>query len=145
VDARIDFFAVGFDPAQVEQMEKRSNRLQQELWKNIVAVSQSDRTPMAVACMNSLNEVIDIDGERLAALENRIPPTVWMLIFVVALIAVFTRGLTLRRRFWLTLVLAPMTIAIVVGLVADLDTSRGGLIRVGQGPLYRLKADIQPR
>lgn len=73
VDARIAFFAVGFDPAQIEQAEKRSNHLQQELWKNMVAVSQSDRTPMAVACMNSLNEVIDIDSERLAALENRIP------------------------------------------------------------------------
>jgi len=124
---------------------KRSNSIQQELWKNIVAVSQSDRTPMAVACMNSLNEVIDIDSERLAALENRIPATVWILIFIVAMIALFTRGLTLKRRFWLTLVLAPMTIAIVVGLVADLDSSRSGLIRVEQGPLYRLKADIQGR
>jgi len=95
--------------------------------------------------MNSLNEVIDIDSERLAALENRIPATVWMLIVVVALIAVFTRGLTLKGRFWLTLILGPMTIAVVVGLVADLDSSRGGLIRVDQGPLYRLRADIQPR
>jgi len=145
VDSRIYFFAVGFDSAEVDKAAKRSSSLQQELWKNMVAVSQSDRTPMAVAFMNSLNEVVDIDSERLAALENRIPSTVWVLIFAVAVIAVFTRGLTLKRRFWLTLVLAPMTIAIVVGLVADLDSSRGGLIRVDQGPLYRLKADIQPK
>jgi len=145
VDARIDFFRVGFDPEQVEKAAKRSSRLQQELWKNMVAVSQSDRSPVAVAFMNSLNELIDIDSERLAALQNRIPSTVWVLIFVVAVIAVFTRGLALKRRFWLTLVLAPITIAIVVGLIADLDSSRGGLIRVDQAPLYRLKADIQPK
>ena len=95
--------------------------------------------------MNSLNELIDIDSERLAALQNRIPSTVWVLIFVVAVIAVFARGLALKRRFWLTLVLAPITIAIVVGLIADLDSSRGGLIRVDQAPLYRLKADIQAK
>ena len=96
VDARIDFFAVGFDTAQVEQAVRHSGRLQQELWKNLVEVLQSDGTPVTVAFMNSLNEVIDLDSQRLAALENRIPPRVWMLITIVALIAVFTRGLTLK-------------------------------------------------
>jgi Protein of unknown function (DUF4239) len=145
VDARIDFFAAGFDPAQLEQAVRNSSRLQQELWENMVAVSQSDRTPVAVAFMNSLNEVIDLDSQRLAALQNRIPPSVWMLIIIVALIAVFTRSLALKRRFWLTLVLGPMTIAIAVGLIADLDSPRSGSIRVDQGPMYRLKADIQPK
>jgi Protein of unknown function (DUF4239) len=145
VDARIDFFVAGFDPAQVEQAVRHSSRLQQELWKNLVAVSQSDRTPVAVAFMNSLNEVIDLDSQRLAALQNRIPPRVWMLIAIVALIAVFTGGLTLKRRFWLTLVLGPMTIAVAVGLIADADSPRSRSIRVDQGPMYRLKADIQPK
>jgi hypothetical protein len=145
VDARIDFFAAGTDPARLEQAVSHSSHLQQELWKNLVAVSQSDQTPVAVAFMNSLNEVIDLDSQRLAALENRIPPRVWILITIVALIAVFTRGLTLKRRFWLTLVLGPMTIAIAVGLIADVDSPRSGFIRVDQGPLYRLKADIQPK
>ena len=145
VDARIDFFAAGFDPAQLEQAVRHSRDLQEELWKNLVAVSQSNRTSVAVAFMNSLNEVIDLDSQRLAALENRIPPSVWMLITVVALIAVCTRGLTLKRRFWLTLVLGPMTIAVAVGLIADVDSPRSGFIRVNQGPLYRLKAEIQPK
>jgi RsiW-degrading membrane proteinase PrsW (M82 family) len=145
VDARIDFFAAGFDPAQLEQAVRNSSRLQQELWENMVAVSQSDRTPVVVAFMNSLNEVIDLDSQRLAALQNRIPPRVWLLIIIVALIAVFTQGLPLKRRFWLTLVLGPMTIAIAVGLIADLDSSRSGFIRVDQGPMYRLKADIHPK
>jgi hypothetical protein len=145
VDARIDFFAAGFDPAQVEQAVRHSSRFQQELWKNLVEVLQSGGTPVAVAFMNSLNDVIDLDSQRLAALQNRIPSRVWILITIVALIAVFTRGLTLKRRFWLTLVLGPMTIAIAVGLIADVDSPRSGLIRVDQEPLYRLKADIQPK
>ncbi|HET6169487.1 MAG TPA: hypothetical protein VFE01_04860, partial [Terracidiphilus sp.] len=89
--------------------------------------------------------VIDLDSERVAALQNRIPPTVWMLIIFVALIAVFTRGLTLKRRLWLTLALGPITVAIAAGLIADLDNSGSGFIRVDQGPLYRLKADLQPK
>jgi hypothetical protein len=145
VDARIDLFAAGTDPAQVGQAVKHSNRLQQELWENLVAVSQSNRTSTAVPFMNSLNEVIDLESERLAAFENRIPLRVWMLIIVVALIAAFTRGLVLKRRFWVTLVLGPLTISIALGLIADLDSSRSGFIRVDQGPLYRLKVDIQPK
>ena len=146
VDARIDFFAAGVDPAQLEQAMSHTSSLQQELWKNMVAVSQSDRTPTAVvAFMNSLNEVIDLDSQHVAALENRIPQRVWVLITIVALIAVFTRGLTLKRRFWLTLLLGPMTIAIAVLLIADVDSPRRGFMQVDQGPLYRLKAEIQPK
>lgn len=142
VDARLGFFATGSDAAQAV---KYSNRIQQELWGNLVAVSQGDRTAMAVASMNSLNEVIDLESERVAASQNRIPPTVWMLIIFVALIAMFTRALTLKRRLWLTLALGPITVAIAAGLIADLDNSGSGFIQVDQGPLYRLKADIQPK
>jgi hypothetical protein len=145
VDARIDLFAAGSDPAQAGQAVEHSNRLQQELWENLVAVSQSNPTSAVVAFMNSLNEVIDLDSERLAAFQNRIPLRVWMLVIVVALIAAFTRGLALKRRFWLTLVLGPLTISIAVGLIADLDSSRSGFIRVDQEPLHRLKVDVQPK
>jgi hypothetical protein len=48
----------------------------------------------------------------------------------------------LPSRFWLTLILVPITIAIVVALIADLDTPGRGLIRLDQRALQRLKADI---
>jgi hypothetical protein len=92
--------------------------------------------------MNSLNQMIDLHEKRISALENRIPRGVWLLIFSVSAIAAFARGLTLSRRFWLTLVLAPLTIAIVVALIADLDTPSTGLIRLDQRAMQRLKADI---
>jgi hypothetical protein len=75
-------------------------------------------------------------------LATRIPQPVWLLIFSVSLIAVFTRGSTLTTRFWLTLILLPITIALVVALIADLDTPSRGLIRLDQHALQRLKADV---
>ena len=89
--------------------------------------------------------MIDLHEKRVSALENRIPGSVWLLIFSVSFIALFTRGLTLAGRFWLTLVLAPLTIAIVVALIADLDTPSSGLIRLDQRAMIRLKADIAAR
>ena len=47
-----------------------------------------------------------------------------------------------NERFWLTLVLAPITIAIVVAQVADLDSPSTGLIRLDQRATQRLKAEF---
>ncbi len=63
---------------------------------------------------------------------------VWLLIISNSVIVVFTRGLTLTDRFWLTLILIPITIAIVVALIADLDTPSSGLIRLDQRAMQRL-------
>jgi hypothetical protein len=64
------------------------------------------------------------------------------LILCVSAIAVFTRSSTLTSRFWLTLILVPITIAIVIALIADLDTPSRGLIRLDQRAMHRLKADM---
>jgi hypothetical protein len=86
--------------------------------------------------------MIDLHEKRVAAFENRIPQPIWMMILAVSLIAVFSRGRTLTSRFWLTLILVPITIAIVVALIADLDTPTQGLIHLDQRAMQRLKAEM---
>jgi len=143
VDARLEFLDAGLDHPRFEAALARAKRVQSELWAIVLAVTQTERTPVVVAFMNSLNEVIDLDAKRVAAGENRIPQTLWVMILCVALLATFIRGMTQQRRFWLTLMLSPLTIALVVALIAELDTPRSGLIRVDHRTLLRLKADVQ--
>ena len=102
----------------------------------------NDRTAITAVYLNSLNETIDLHEKRIASFENRVPRPVWLLIISTSLIAVFTRGSTLASRFWLGVILIPITIAIVVALIADLDTPDRGLIRLDQRSLQRLKTDI---
>ena len=142
VDARLDLDNAGSDVGRVEAAAGHSRKIQEQLWGDIVALSKTDRSAIAAAYLNALNETIDLHDKRIAALENRIPRAIWLLIFSVTLIAVFTRGVTLDRRFWLTLVLAPVTFSIVVALIADLDTPSSGLIRLDQRAMQRLKADL---
>jgi hypothetical protein len=145
VDTRLDVDAAGWDGARLSQATDRAKRIQEQLWEDVIELTKSERSAISAAYMNSLNQVIDLHEERLSSFENRIPRSVWLLIFSVSLIALFTRGLTLSGRFWLTLVLAPVTIAIVVALIADLDSPRRGLIRLDQGAMLRLKADMSSR
>lgn len=120
----------------------RSKHLPEELWSDAAAVAQSDRSVITAGYISALIATIDLHEKRAAALENRIPQPIWLMIAAVSMIAVLCRGMTLTSRFWLTLVLVPLTIAIVVGLIADLDAPSRGLIRLDQNAMQRLKADL---
>jgi hypothetical protein len=142
VDARLALDAAGFDSGKLGEASTRAKQIQAEMWKDVTELTKTDRSPIMASYMSSLNETIELDDKRLAALENRIPLTIWLMIVSVSLIAVFARGLTLARRFWLTLALAPITIALVVALIADLDTPSSGLIRLDNRAMQRLKHEI---
>ena len=142
VDARLDLDNAGLDGARFAEATSRSKRIQEELWTYSASLSQTDRSAVTAVYISSLNETIDLHEKRVAAMENRIPQSVWLLIISISVIAVFARGLTLTARFWLTLILVPITIAIVVALIADLDTPSSGLIRLDQRAMQRLKVDL---
>ena len=138
VDARL---ALG-DREQSNEAVSRSQHVQEQLWLDAAAVAQKDRSAITAVYVNSLNETIDLDAKRAAAFEYHVAQPIWILIFLISLIVGFTRGATMTSRFWLSLFLIPITIAIVVVLIADLDTPNQGLIRVDQRPLQRLKTEI---
>ena len=142
VDTRLEMNDVVHDASLYNNLLHRAKQLQENLWLDAATVARTDRSAIAAVYVNSLNETIDLHEKRVAAFENRVPQPVWLLIISVSLIAVFTRGTTLTARFWLTLILLPITIALVVALIADLDAPTRGLIRLDQRALQRVKADV---
>jgi hypothetical protein len=145
VDAHLDFDDSGLDRVRSAEAMKRIKQIQDRIWGGYVDISRSDRSPIIAAYMNSIIQMIELHEKRIAAIENRIPLAVWLLIFFVSAIANFARGLTLTRRFWLTLVLSPLTIAIVITLIADLDTPNSGLIRTDDRAMQRLQTEMRSR
>jgi hypothetical protein len=138
VDTRIQLA----DADLLDDALAKARVLHEDLWNDASTVAQQDRTAVISLYLNSLNETIDLHEKRVAAFENRVPQPVWVLVISVSLIAVFTRGATLPSRFWMTLILLPITIAIVVALIADLDTPGRGLIQLDQRALHRLRVDM---
>ena len=142
VDSRLELNDAVGDEALLNKALQHSKDLQEKLWSDAAAVAQTDRTAITGTYINSLNETIDLHDKRVAAFENLTPISIWILIFSVSMIAVFTRGLTHTSRFWLSLILVPITVAIVVALIADLDSSKRGLMRLDQQAIQRLKTDM---
>jgi hypothetical protein len=132
----------GADTFHYNEVMSRSKHIQEELWLDAATFAQNDRSAITAVYLNSLNESIDLDTKRVAAFEYHVARPIWFLILSVSLIVGFTRGATMTSRFWLTLILLPVTLAIVVALTDDLDTPSHGFIRLDQRPLQRLKAEI---
>jgi hypothetical protein len=126
----------------LDRETQRTKALKRQLWQVMLTAVQQSPTVVVTTYLQSLNAMIDLAEKRLAEFENRVPTTVWLIIFVVAVFQSFTIGFSLKRRFWFSLVLTPMVVAIVMALVADLDSPHTGMIGIRQNSMERLIHDI---
>ena len=139
-----EYAVVRRDSATVgpEQSLQPTKALQAQLWQQIVLVTQQSQTAVISAYIQTLNDTIDVSEKRLAAFENRVPRPVWIIIIVVAVFQGFAGGFSLKRKLWFSLVAAPLVIAVVMALIADLDSPHTGLIHVEQNSMERLVKDV---
>jgi hypothetical protein len=142
VAVRIDFARQTLqDRPALERHTQRTKALQRQLWQQVVAVKQENETAFILAYFRPLTGMIEVAEKRLAAFENRVPITVWLIILLVAIFQSFATGYSLKRKFWFTLVMTPVVVAVVMALLVDLDSPNTGLIRVKQSSLERLAHD----
>jgi hypothetical protein len=120
---------------------KRTAQLQSELWAEAGAVAHDAPNAITSLFISSWNDTFDLSEKRLAALENRIPVSIWIMLLSISLLTCFVIGYSARRRFWMASVISPLMIAIVMGLVADLNSDRAGLIHADYRSLVRLESN----
>jgi hypothetical protein len=135
--ARRDFATVG-----PERSLQPTKALQTQLWQQAVAVTQKSQTAVIATYILTLNDTIDVSEKRLASFENRVPRSVWMIIVIVAVFQAFAGGFSLKRKLWFSLLAAPLVVAVVMALIADLDSPHTGLIHVEQNAMERLVKDV---
>ncbi len=141
-DARLKFFVAALDTKELEAAQARSKQLQDALWQQALPVAQSAPTAITSVYIQSLNQMIDLSEESLAARENRVPGAIWFMLAFISLLACLTSGYSHRKRFLLSMLVTPLMISIVMALIADLDAPRRGLILVGQQSLERVQSDL---
>lgn len=145
VDLRLDFYAAGDDALKLAATEQSTWEVQRELWSHAVAAGQLSDTPLSASFVAALNDTIDLDAARLAALKNRIPVEVWLLLILVAGCGCWATGYgagTTGQRTVLAQVLFPLLIAVVITVLVDFSAPRQGLIRVSQESLVMLKQSL---
>jgi hypothetical protein len=142
VDTRVHGRLRANDPVAFAETVRVSDDIQRELWTHAKAAAAEAPTPVTVAFVNSLNEVIDTDAERVAAGRARIPPPVWALLLVVAGFGCFIAALRDGAddiRSHLTSLFLPILITLVISLILDLSQPLRGFISASQQPLIDLQ------
>jgi hypothetical protein len=144
---RLLFFEAGVDPVKLRSAIEHTQQLQDRLWEQAVAISRQDvRAVTSGLFLESLNEVFDLHARRLAALENRVPEVILLLLYVVAVVTIAMLGYGAglgERRSLVPAFIALFLVATILLTIIDLDRPRRGLIQVSQRSMLSLQESLK--
>ena len=136
-----------FGSGNVETTLSQANEIQSELWDLVVVEGRARATPMTALFADACNEVFDVHSERVTkGLVNRIPGPLWLVLYVVSMLAMVTVGYQLGTegsRRGIGMALLAVAFATVLVTIADLDDGFRGFLRVSNQPMELLYEDIE--
>lgn len=137
-ETRIAVVRGSSDPAEVDRLDQRTNRTQNELWQLARTVAERSPTPISGLLLSSLNEMIDLSLTNRRNFTSHVPPYILRLLLTVSVFAVgavgYGFGLVGSRQPGLSvLLLGVWTLAIV--LIIDIDRPQSGEVRIDPAPL----------
>jgi hypothetical protein len=124
----------------------RSNAIQEALWQQAKAVAAKDNAMVPTGLfLQSLNEMIDDQEKRLAALNNRLPPIIVIALYGVSIVGIgfagYGSGLEAKRSR-IPVYLTGILVAAMVLLIQDIDRPGAGFIKVSQQPMANAAATL---
>ena len=131
-------------PEKIREADNRSKQLHDLMWSQAIGLARENPNPITSIFLQTLNEMIDLHSKRLAAYRNRVPLSIYLVLFVVSIIALWLMGYYFgrrQRRRTLTIVVV-LLMASVMWLIIDLDHPMRGAIRASQESLIELYQDL---
>jgi hypothetical protein len=128
------------------QMTQRTAELQRQLWSTVQRAAITQPSALTALAAAGLNDVLNSQSYTQAAWWNRIPAAAWLLMWLIALlcngmVGYAASGATARTPL---LLLLPLLLSTAFLLIADMDSPRGGVIRVRARNLVSLSEQIAP-
>jgi hypothetical protein len=131
LDQRIAFYSTR-DEQQIRQINARTAQLQAELWTAVAVPAVARPEPVVALAVSGMNDVLNSQGYTQAAWWNRIPAAAWGLMAAIAvccnlLVGYGARSTKTEGALFLVL---PFVVSVAFFLIADIDSPRGGIVRV---------------
>jgi hypothetical protein len=138
---RIDFYESTADPSSIDAS---TSALQTQLWQSLHPLT-AQPTPISALILSGMNDVLNTQGYTQFSWNNRIPTAAWGLMIVIALFANALLGYSAQqtRPGILLLLILPALVAVSFFLIADIDSPRGGIIRIAPVNLISLSRTLQ--
>jgi hypothetical protein len=129
LDRRVAFY-LSRDESQIDHINADTANLQAELWATTAHAAAAHGTFVAALAVSGMNDVLNSQGYAQAAWWNRIPVAAWTLMGLIAIACNFMIGYGERVSNSLVLLVLPLIVSVSFFLIADIDSPRGGVIRV---------------
>jgi hypothetical protein len=132
------------DAQELRQITAETTQLQSDLWSTVQGATAGQPTPLAALAISGMNDVLNSQGYTQSAWWNRIPPAAWGMMGAIAvccnlLIGYGAHGRGAKAVLYVVL---PVVLSIAFGLIADIDSPRGGVIRVRPQNLESLSQSL---
>ena len=141
LELRLLFYRSRSAPLQINQ---DTARLQAEMWAAIQAPAAARPTPLIALAVSGMNDVLNSQGYTQAAWWNRIPVAAWTLMILIACCSNLLVGYGERSALARSplLFVLPLVVSVSFLLIADIDSPRGGLIRISPQNLESLSRSL---
>jgi hypothetical protein len=144
VDIRVN---LSLNTEEMTQALAESLAIQDQLWKHAMDLARADmNSDIGALFVESLNQMIDLHTSRVTiGLQYRIPPIIWFVLSALTILSMigvgFQFGIVGRHSVLVEILLA-ISFSLIFTLIADLDKSSTGLLKVCQKPMLELQAQL---
>jgi hypothetical protein len=144
LDQRVLFYKTR-DDRQLRQIDAATAQLETDLWSAVHVPAAAQPTPLITVAVTGMNDVLNSEGYTQAAWWNRIPNAAWGLMVANAICCTLLIGYGAGKAKSTLLLVLPLVVSISFSLIADIDSPRGGIVRVQPQNLARLSQSLQAR
>ncbi|HED4493417.1 TPA: hypothetical protein R4368_002877, partial [Yersinia enterocolitica] len=145
LDQRILFYTTR-NENHLAEINDRTNQLENALWAELLGPVSQRPDPVMALVVSGMNDVLNSAGYTQAAWWNRMPHAAWLLMLIIAICSCTLVGYGSKqgkKGKVMTLIL-PLVISFSFMLIADIDSPRGGIIRVKPQNLHSLEDSLAP-
>ena len=142
IDERVRFYTTR-SRDRLAKINTDTAELQNQLWAAVRPGASVAPTPVTALLISGMNDVFNSQGYTQAAWWNRIPSAAWVLMVTIAIFCNLLIGYGARRRDWHIFLILPIAVSIAFFLISDLDSPRGGPIRVAPQNLLSLSQSLR--
>ena len=139
VEIRLDAVA---DPSLLDAAQIRSAEIHNELWSIVEnVVGQGNESAIMAIFVDSINEVIDVHSDRLAAADLRLPEVLWIALYAASVLSFLLVGVsssTDGKRDPLAILLFVLAFVAVLIIIVDLNRAGQGILTVSQSAMSDL-------
>jgi hypothetical protein len=139
---RIRFYTTR-DQTELQRIYAETSKIQSQLWTTVAGAAKSQASPLTALASSGMNDVLNAQGYTQAAWWNRIPIAAWTLMLLIAVLSNVLLGYGMHGKVTVLSMILPLTVSISFFLIADIDSPRGGLIRVQPQNLYVLAESLK--